>query len=665
MAGQTQLSARLGSDNAIFKHDIPAKVKRSSFPYGRKRDFCIDPGMIVPIDLWETLPGDYFEVKLDYLLKSFPLKVPPFTTYKVRTHWYYCKKVDLWAGALTYMVKGRSHSISLSVPKIKIHSPSFTLSTAGSSFDYVHDMPMSLASFFGFAPGKICTAANVADSCKSMVWGVEDTDFSKVDGVNEFYGGVNALPFFMYQKLYRFAYLKPNLLQDNKVWFPDDMSDGWRINYSKSNLVTAFGADVSGDNAVFFTPQVDAHTGETVAGKDNPVPSVTDNAVNIAELRFAMFEDDRFTTALPWSTRGTPPKVDVGADVSFDVSGLTITVPDLAVSIADETLDLVVKQPVSSQTGILDAALPANSNELTDFQANGIYQSPTANRVSIKALFPQNNATVPGGIYNVSGTARGLATGLGFDINDLRAKIALTVWQERNATTQGYYNEMIYAHFNENPDSQDYEPRYLGGTSDIISFSEVIQHDNAENDTTPQGHSAGLGENRSSSHVFSYRCKDYGYIMGVMIIQPETVYNSKIEKLWLREIQEDEYFPEYQGLGLQEVLKGEIFPTGTSFDKDLFGYQERDTEYKTRDNQAIGFFALPHTVDRLMSAYSQCREFASQPSLSQQFVTMSPDNIRKDCLAVPSMPFFRCSLVTTIHAVRPLAYSTHPNTFGY
>ena len=150
MAGQTQLSARLGMDNGIFKHDIPAKVKRSSFPYGRKRDFCIDPGMIVPIDLWETLPGDYFEVKLDYLLKSFPLKVPPFTVYKVRTHWYYCKKVDLWKGALTYMVKGRSHSISLSNPVVKVHS-SVDLVNGDESVFY--DLPMSLSSFFGFQPG--------------------------------------------------------------------------------------------------------------------------------------------------------------------------------------------------------------------------------------------------------------------------------------------------------------------------------------------------------------------------------------------------------------------------------------------------------------------------------------------------------------------------------
>lgn len=642
MAGQTQLSARLGSDNAIFKHDIPAKVKRSSFPYGRKRDFCLDPGMIVPIDLWETLPGDYFEVKLDYLLKSFPLKVPPFTSYKVRTHWYYCKKVDLWAGALTYMVKGRSHSISLSAPKIKIHTPS-------TEEDIYRDLPFSLSSFFGFAPGHVYKSDEGptagATYCSSF-GNSESVD--SVSNVNEFYGGVNALPFFMYQKIFRFGYLKPNLMQDNKVWFPDDMSNGWRIAYSKNNLFSDLDIDsgsLGSDNKIYFNPD-----GVPQTYYESFVPSVNDTVVDIMSLRFAMFEDDRFTTALPWSTRGTPPKVDVGADVTIDLSELTIST-----SVVNSNVYSGNNQDVYISGGSYDPDDTEYKDASISYLGNG--NNPISNSSPLKVDSVATTTT--------SGTASGVATGLGFNINDLRAKIALTVWQERNATTQGYYNEMIYAHFNENPMSQDYEPRYLGGTSDIISFSEVIQHDNADNDTTPQGHSAGLGETRSSSHVFSYRCKDYGYIMGVMIIQPETVYNSKIEKLWLREIQEDEYFPEYQTLGLQEILKGEIFPTGTSSDKDLFGYQERDTEYKTRDNQAIGFFALPHTVDRLMSAYSQCREFSSQPSLSQQFVTMSPENIRKDCLAVPSMPFFRCSLVTTVHAVRPLSYSNHPNTFGF
>lgn len=645
MSGQTQLSHRLGMDNGIFKHDRAAKVDRSSFPIGRKRDFCIDPGMIVPIDLWETLPGDYFEVKLDYLLKSFPLKVPPFTSYKVRTHWYYCRKVDLWKGALTYMVKGRSHSISLSAPSFFVHKPFFS----DSDGSYCHDTPMSLASFLGFQPGHYAKSA-YGNYCSPTG---NTSNYDTISNVKDFYGGINALPFFMYQKIYRFAYIKPNLLQNNKVWFPDDMSDGWRISYSKDNLLSQHSINPvssDSDNPLYFAPSVPL---DTVGGH---VPSVYDFAVNIALLRYAMFEDDRFTTALPWSTRGTAPRINVDSTVSINIPGMPVqTSVKLPSSVGiDVPLDLKIALGPSTQTATESGVITTTDNG--ERPVLGV--SSFAGNVSLTNGITSTFQTAP---QSLTGTA----SSLGFDIDDLRAKIALTVWQERNATTSGYYNEMVYSHFRENPDSQDYEPIYLGGTSDVISFSEVIQHDNSSSDNTPQGHSAGLGENRSSANVFSFRSKDYGYIMGVMIIQPETVYNSRIEKLWTRLVQEDEYFPEFQGLGLQEILKGEIYPTGTSTDKNLFGYNERDTEYKTRDNQAIGFFALPHNVDSLMSAYSQCREFTSQPSLSQQFVTMSPNNMRKDCLAVPSMPFFRCSLVTTVHAVRPMSYRAVPNEFGF
>lgn len=494
MAGQTQLSAKLGMDNKIFKHDIPAKVQRSSFPYGRKRDFCIDPGMIVPIDLFETLPGDYFEVDLQYLLKSFPLKVPPFTTYRVRTHWYYCKKVDLWKGALTYMVKGRSHSISLSCPKVKVHEAFQNLQGA-----FYIDLPMSLSSFFGFQPGHY-SKSSVGNYCNSSE-GYLNVD--SVQNVNEFYGGVNALPFFMYQKIYRLAYIKPNLLQDNKVWFPDDMSDGWRISYSKDNLLSNkdINSQSTFDNKIFFNSN---SSKPQDVGTFNEVPSVGDKVVNIMQLRYAMFEDDRFTTALPWSTRGTAPSVDVNGSATVSLGHLEIEPSSTSLAnIAD--LQIVVSNsntlPVTATKGTVTADTEVNlsvSNTTYGFEGVGVDINEIAE--GLRTSTATKNVTI---------------NSLGFDINDLRAKIALTVWQERNATTQGYYNEMIYAHFNENPDSQDFEPRYLGGTSDVISFSEVIQHDNSSSDSTPQGHSAGLGQTASGGHVFSYRCKDYGFIMAV------------------------------------------------------------------------------------------------------------------------------------------------------
>lgn len=627
----TQLSIKLGSNNSIFNHDVPPKVRRSSFPLSRKRDFTLDAGAIVPVDLIETVPGDSFEISVRYILKTMPLVVAPFTSYKVRTHWYYCPLYYLWKGAPTFYTKGRSGAISLSAPMIK-NFRSF-ISSESSDDDVVYSVPQSLSSYLGIPTQFIQTS-----SSNFPYFSYGDSDSSSIPGRSLPYNGLSALPFFMYQKIYRFAYVVPNLLQDNKVWFPDDISDGWRIKYDKSNIrLTSNNFYNNGsfvpdgfNNSQFSTDPLPAHSS----------PKVNDVAVNIFQLRYATFENDRFTTALPWSQRGQAPQIDVSIGASFT--------------------DMKIDIPASS----FDSRFQYSSDGES---WNDTYMEYTGSDVSISY-----SGTGSGILRSVSPTTdtrldftgQASVTGASFSLNQFRELVALSVWQERNARTQGDYNETVYAHFGHDPHHTDFEPIYIGGTSDIVYFGDVIQTSEST-EGNPMGKEAGLGQLQASGDVGFFRADDYGYIMGVMIIQPETVYSQSIEKLWFREVQEDLFTPEDEGLGLQEILKGELMPTGTTSDNDLFGYQERNTEYKIRDNQAIGFFGLPPSVDAMFSAYSQSRQFASQPSLSHQFITMSPENMRRDMLAVPSYPMFKCTFASMIRGHRPMAYKSVPQTFGF
>lgn len=603
----TQLSVRLGSDNSIFNHDVPANVKRSQFNFSRKRDFTIEPGAIVPIDIFETVPGDSFEISVEYLLKSMPLAVAPFTSYKIRTHWYYCRLIDIWKGAETFITKGRSGSISLNIPRIT--------SFAGDDFTTpsFYDSPCSLMAYLGLPP------IHVADYSSLVSDGYPDngydypyaqcvhSDYLKSTAFKLPYGGVSALPFFMYQKIYRMAYTVPNLLQDNKIWFPDDISDGWRISYNTLNL----NHDSNSTGRLYFNPLSDIDV--TDSNLSSPSPSINDTAVNIAQLRYALFEDDKFTTALPWAQRGSSPVLDLETTTILSVPSLGI---QSAVTINGSKLIPKIYAPSGEgQLVPTGTNIPMRVESVTGTSQPifGITNSgDTALAVSngFNSSLQTTAATLP---LNV--------TGINFNLNQFRELVALSVWQERNARTQGDYNSTIYAHFDSNPHSDDYEPKYIGGTSDVISFGEVIQ--TSESSTTPQGTGTGLASANSSGNVGYFRCPDYGYIMGVMIIQPETVYADSVEPFWFREVMEDFYFPEDEGLGLKEILKKELKPLGTSADDNLFGYQERNTEYKTRDNQAIGWFSVPASVDAMFSAYSQCRKITT-PTLNHQFLVMSP-----------------------------------------
>lgn len=672
LSPRTQLSTKLGSNNEIYNHDVPAKVRRSQFPLSRKRNFTLDPGALVPIDLIETVPGDSFKISCEYLIKSMPLKVAPFTSFTIRTHWYFCALHDLWKGAETFVSKGMSGNIELQFPTLNRLFLSRVPVEASAIYDdddeytgYYYDGPQSLASYFGLRPGHYVAeiGENLPfESSYHFEPGLEVRSGVNSTGINPIpYGGINVLPFLMYQKIYRMGYVVPNLLSTNKVWFPDDISDGWRINYAQTNYYDGL-----------FHPTNDIRNEPYYFQRF--VPSVEDQAVNLLELRYALFESDRFTEALPWATRGTAPKIDVDTTVRIPAMGGSVNDPHVSILFPGGVRKpIVVHGDYVPETEGSDRALDFRSfsqlsQDYADYRmVGGLGRLYAVDSLisNTRSVLPDNNPHHLGlldpGVTFPAHTAS--VSGLGFSLNQFRELVALSVWQERNARTQGSYNETIYAHFNVSPKHKDFEPRYIGGTTDIISFEDVIQTSASTAGGTPQGTQTGIASTHAGGDVCYFNTNDYGYIMGIMFIQPETVYTTGIEKLWTRKTMEDLYFPEDEGLGLQEILNREIFVTGGADDNGLFGYTERNTEYKARENRDIGFFALEQ--DKMFTAQSSSRRFSSLPKLSHEFVTMTPNNLNRDFAAVPSYPIFRCSYATRLSAVRPMSYKNIPETFGF
>lgn len=682
----TQLSQKLGSNQSIYRHDVPPKVKRSEFPLGAKRTFTLDPGVIGVADWFETLPGDVFSHSIRYIMHSMPLAVAPFTPYRIRTEWYYCRLIDLFKGAPTMMTKGRSGTIVNKVPMIDLRSRHVngTRATDGTatsgSFMYHCLTPQSLPSYLRIRPS---TYNLVSDSffSSSNPYSFPNSPCGLYSAANRIGTGyeapskVSALPFMMYQKCCRMAHTVPNLLQDNKVWYPDDISEGWRIDYSASNLVKASdSSDSTRSNysqGLFVPPSMSLPDSSESPFTTHFVPSVDDTAVDITQIRYALFEDDRFTTALPWATRGRTPTIDMNGTV--DVSHLSVLIDSQRINITPQTLDLryydsgIVGNLVDNNAPAFQGTETATSNSYDlgtvryDIESGTERTSWTSNSSHVIVPTTKGMSLVHDHTGTVYGSASLVQTNI--NLNQFRELIALTVWQERNARTQGNYNETIYAHFGVNPNIDDFEPQFLGGTSDTIYFEDVIQ--STPTDNSPAGTMAGVARSQGAAHTFTFRCPDFGIIMGLIFITPQTQYVQGLEKFWNREVMEDFYTPEDEGLGLEEITNKELYPQNTSADNDLFGYQERNTEYKARDDKSLGFFALPPSVDREFSAKTQARIFTSKPQLSEQFVTMSPENMRRDFLASPTYPAFQFDFASMLDAVRPMSWKNVPNTFGF
>lgn len=638
---QTQVEERFGSSNDLFDNAIATDVKRSKFDLSRKHLFTADVGMIIPIDIIPTLPNDDFDISVRYMIDTMPLAVPPMNNYKVRTHWYYCRCSDLWRGFPTFATKGRNENISLTVPQVSgISDISDGRSPAWTTFDDefasylgVSDVnkalsvscPHSLMNFLGITPKD-----HAGTSDKNYLPCVP-YDVSVSSGYCNLLS-LSALPFMMYQKIYRDNYAPINFLQDNEIWYPNDLSDEWRISYSGDNII----GHSLGKNSLEF-PGIHWFVPEnsTITAKDNTsahfIPKISDTSVDLLQLRYACFDEDIFTSAKPWLVRGSE------TSIAFDVSQASF---DFSKSVSEDSLKTSAHVGVTEGSG--EPFLVAGNYNVG---GDGLIRNNMMQRL-------------------LSSLNKGSISGLGASLtaNTLRSLIAVSLWQESNALVNGNYNSLIGVHFKNNPKYDTFEPVYIGGTSDYIQFSDVLQTTPTSN--SPLGSQAGLGRLNSNGYVGKFHSTDYGFIMGVMIVSPEVVYADGVEKFWTDKTQSDLYFPEFANLGFQPILNERVYVSDNDTENNnLFGYSTRYLEYKTRLNRVSGLLQLKDT-DLLFSAYAQARYYPSSPSLSLQFVTMSPMNLRRDWLSYPNQPAFKVQFASDITAVRPLPYQCQPSRLG-
>lgn len=667
-----------GASSTLFQHDRPNRPQISRFDLSRKVNFSLDTGMIVPIDLIETYPGDKFRIGLKMSLDTLPLVAPSLTNYKIVTHWYYQKKRDTWKGWKTFSTKGRSGNVNLTVPQVDLSYPlnkpkggSVIIPATGSDglvaygYDYAvsnHSLssylgvPPFINGFYGLSSSGALFTAYISKNYLPRTFQVtskNDLSDHQMTVYNQAiktgfgkYAKVSALPFVMYQSICKHFYVNPNLLQDNTALFPVEGDDDWILPYTVQDNIANY---ISGRSQITSSDKINI----------NGVYSNDETDVDLRLLRYAMYDDDYFTTALKDLQRGNVSSLD------FDTSDSAIY-SELHKNGSQDTFNIYGSSSSDELSFIVGSVAGDNLASYENVDVGG---------TSGSLISPRNTQGTGGTNYLLGSVSdiiglTGVTSNLqrlkiSMTANQLRSLVAMSVWQERNMRVDGSYNKMIYQHFSVNPRSEEHVPVYIGGTVDYLNFSTVIQNSESTS-SSPLGSTAGFGSSGGNGSVCSdFVCPDHGYIMGVMIIKPETIYQQGVDKL-LTEITFDDFMqPEFQGLSPESILNKELYVSGNDTDNGLFAYQERYTYLKVRQNVNRGLMQCKPDKDLLFSAYTQARWFDSVPKFSYQFLCMSPDNIRRDWLAYPSYPTFRCQLLSEVFATRRLAYTSEPNTFGF
>ena len=177
-------------------------------------------------------------------------------------------------------------------------------------------------------------------------------------------------------------------------------------------------------------------------------------------------------------------------------------------------------------------------------------------------------------------------------------------------------------------------PEFLGGCSADIYVNQISQTVNQSDSGQWQdtlGAYGGQGFTRlEKSRPIRHYFDEHGYIIGIISVVPVPCYSQLLPKHFLKRNPLDFYFPEFSKLGMQPITYSEVCPIQTynSSDgadgmQDTFGYQRAWYEYLQRVDEVHGEFRLS------MRNFLINRVFNERPELSEDFLTVNPDQVNQ------------------------------------
>lgn len=575
-----------GSNYQFYDHEVVDRAKRSAFPLNHLHASTFRIGALYPVYCQWTLPDSDYTISVSDVFRSLPMTVPLMSRLRVFFHFYYSRWSELWDKAISFVDKSASGKSAYEMPYI----------------DECNTHEESLWRYFGLPQFQNCTISGGSIVVPSP------HDVSALH--------VSALPFMMYQKIYRDYYLNRNYQfnaqgEFDVGWYPDEEED-FRIKGSGTAL-----------HAI------------------TPVEDLT--SIDLTVLRYRDYTPDYFTSALPKPQLGEPVGISLAGNIPVQAlisTGIVNDKPNLELG----NLVLNVNKPSAQSTtsyNHLEGRVGTNNYNLT-------------NSYTVQFDPPVNNPVYVD-LSSVSAVT----------IDQLRTLNMNQIEMEKLARVDGSYNSWMRAFFGINSKSGiSMRPTYIGGSYQPIIVSDVVQTSatvNTESQTSVQGNQTGKGfssdENANIGHLYS---DDFGIIMGIMSIMPDTYYGQGIDRQWTIQTQDDLYLPERAGLSMQEIKLKELYAdrTNSTQNETIFAYQNRYDEMRYRQNYVTGY--LGDASKKSYFPYIQQRHFNSAPTYSQSWVTTEGNLDYEQWFAKTLEPPFIGQLYFDVRAVQPMPYRGVP-----
>lgn len=659
-------------------------VSRSAFDFSFVHSGNTLPYMLTPVDCFDVVPNEDISMSIADLVEfRNPTVRPLLNGFRVYFHAYYNRLVDLWEGAKNFLDTGRSGKISLNRPRL-------IYSVASGDRIVNACTPLSLLAFLGLPVERFqvsTSGSGMRTPLRQFQTSIHSPSGSQASNISQLVANspdyFPADCAFAYQRNWRDFYCNKNLLQENKFWFPDNedhfilsyscseavcinyenedfsrTGGNYRVNQQMSNLL---GKDYS---SFLFSDSSTPEPNNPASVSASSQSDMVIKSPNLSGIKFRQFRGDRFTTALPFPDliRGDIPALSSNGTFTLDLSGFTVNIPsqNLEADLYDSSGNLLHSSEDSYGVRAINP-FDKNSNRVI-FDRIGAYENSSIDNYESVDYSQLRTRSVSA---SVTGTATASTSNIfRLSQNDIRALETFTVFRERMARTNGDYNEMIKAQYGVNPHVHSREGTYIGGFYQDFNMSVVTQTSESSSDSPLGNRSANMYSNGSGT-LGNFHVPDFGWIQIYMSIVSDVMYTQGVPRMFSKQIQTDMYFPIFNNLAPQAILNKELFVSGvTATDNDVFAYEDRYAEYKSRTNRVSGFMSLSHSVAAFDSSRVMARRFSSTPSLNSLFVTGVPENVDYEVFSVVDEPPFDFSVGVSVRRVFPGPYTAIPGALS-
>lgn len=586
-----------------------AQPSKSRFNLSYVNSFTAEEGKAYPCFFEYTVGGDSGTISQESLVRVLNTPVVPLASrQRMFVHSYYSPIGSLWAESETFFTKGRTILDAKSL-KSKVVP---TVSLGAKCFERGKLMDM-----LGFV-------------------NVPTDDSNKRFSV----------PIFkpmMYLRLMRDNYINQRIHATWLEWISENKADSDNVDYAfiKDWMYPADDHEFRWNSKVF----------------DNWFNSASDIVKNatfdylFGDLWYRYWTDDYFTTSQLTPIYGEVPTYSSTLEGTLNYLG--------------------------SSSGLLSVFPPTVNNPEGTYSTVKSYTSSLLNFVQVREstnhgyvwendtnhrIFEGENKNVIGG-FDPTGVNKSLKDFVVHAVSDmtldsLRNLAASTAILQKLAHTDGSYSQFGLTYFGVKPKlAQDMKATYIGGSYQPIIFNEVVNSANNQGDISGRGISAGKD---SLGHYFA---DDYGIIMSILSIMPDTYYSQGWHKQDLFTVSDDFYLPERAVLGMEAILNQEIFYKPDGYLNPVFGYQQRCDYMRYRYNEVHGKVADPNNES--YNPYIEQRFFAECPTLTPSFLSMKGTIDAKWRTERTDGVSYFVQILNNHMATRPLPYKAEPNNLGF